>query len=90
MADYHAGTSTTELATRYGIGKGTVLKVLREAGVELRWPRMTEPEIREATRLYESGLSLADVGKRLGRGYSTVHKALRRHGVKMRDPHGRL
>jgi Helix-turn-helix domain len=36
VAEYADGTPTTLLAKRYGIGKGTVLRLIRESGVTLR------------------------------------------------------
>lgn len=90
VAEYEAGTPSTHLTAMFGLAKGSVLKVLREAGVERRLPRMSQAEIHKARRLYESGLSLVEVSKRLGRpGHSTVYQALKRAGVRMRDSHGR-
>jgi len=37
-ADYRIGVPTTALARRYGLGKGTVLRLLRECGVVMRRP----------------------------------------------------
>lgn len=88
-AEYEVGTSSPELARQYGLGKGSVLKLLHEADVRLRLPRMSEVELQEARRLYEGGLSLVEVGKRLDRDHSTIYKALKRRGVRMRDNHGR-
>jgi len=34
--DYQAGVPTTELTISYGIGKGTVLRLFRSHGVQLR------------------------------------------------------
>ena len=36
IADYQAGSSTRELASRYGIAKTTVINVLRRRGILLR------------------------------------------------------
>jgi hypothetical protein len=33
VAEYASGTSTTRLAKSYGIGKGTILRLLRENSV---------------------------------------------------------
>ena len=90
VAEYEAGTPTTQLTRMFSLGKGSILKILREAGVELRLPRMSAAELELARQLYESGLSLVDVSKQLGRpGHSTVYQALKRSGVRMRDSHGR-
>ncbi|MBF6177715.1 helix-turn-helix domain-containing protein [Nocardia otitidiscaviarum] len=80
---------TTKLVLEYRIGKGTVLKLLRDAGVAIRNQGLSDEQVGDATRLYESGLSLARIGERFGVDASTVHKALVRRGVPMRDTHGR-
>ena len=36
MTEYVRGASSTRLATRYGVGKGTLLRLLREHGVVVR------------------------------------------------------
>jgi hypothetical protein len=36
VSEYAGGMSTTWLATRYGIGKGTLLRLIREGGVAIR------------------------------------------------------
>ncbi len=38
VADYPAGMSSVKLMETYGLGKGSVLKLLREAGVTIRRP----------------------------------------------------
>lgn len=90
MAEYEAGMPAAEIGALFALGKNSVLKVLREAGIEIRLPRMTEAEVGRAIALYQGGLSLVEVGRRLDRGHSTVYKALRRRGIAMRDSHGRV
>ena len=36
VAEYQCGTSSTRLTAQYGIGKGTVLRLLRQHGLTLR------------------------------------------------------
>src|SRR6185437_15341008 len=36
VADYEAGSPSTQLMTTYGLGKGTVLRLLRKHGAKLR------------------------------------------------------
>ena len=38
VADYEDGQPTTTLMRTYAIGKGTVLQLLRDAGVQIRKP----------------------------------------------------
>lgn len=87
VAEYEAGASAAVIGEMFSLSKRSVIKILREAGIAIRLPRMSEAEVREATRLYAGGLSLVDVEKRLGRDHSTIYKALRRVGVRMRDSH---
>ncbi|MFC9692288.1 helix-turn-helix domain-containing protein [Kribbella sp. NPDC056951] len=89
VAEYEAGGSSASIGALFSLSKRSVIKILREAGVKVRYPRMTEAELRRAIALYNSGSSLLEVGNRLGRDHSTIHKALKRHGVRMRDSHGR-
>jgi hypothetical protein len=88
VAEYEAGGSSASIGALFSLSKRSVIKILREAGVKVRYPRMTEAELRRAITLYSSGSSLHEVGNR-GRDHSTIHKALKRHGVRMRDSHGR-
>ncbi|TDD20773.1 helix-turn-helix domain-containing protein [Kribbella turkmenica] len=89
VAEYEAGGSSESIGALFRLSKRSVIKILREAGIKVRYPRMTEAEIRRATMLYNDGASLVEVGNRLGRDHTTIHKALKRHGVRMRDSHGR-
>lgn len=89
VAKYEAGVPSTQLVREYGMGKGTVLKLLRDAGVAIRNQGLRDKQVGEAAQLYESGLSLARIGERFGVDGSTVHKVLLGRGVSMRDTHGR-
>ncbi len=73
----------------YNLGKGTVLRLLREHDVQLRRQRMTPAEVEQAAQLYGQGLSIAAVGAKLGYGEGTIWRALKHAGVPRRDPHGR-
>jgi transposase-like protein len=87
--DYQAGVPSTQLAKRYGVSKGAVLRLLREQGIPVRRQSMTAIDIEQAIQLYRSGSSLAAVGAKLGYDHGTIHRALRQAGVAMRDSHGR-
>ncbi len=89
ITDYQAGTPSTQLMLTYRLGKGTVLRLLREHGVQLRNQRMTPAEVEQAIQLYGQGLSLATVGQQLGYDHGTIWQALKRAGVPRRDTHGR-
>ncbi|MFD3399831.1 helix-turn-helix domain-containing protein [Kribbella sp. NPDC058693] len=89
VAEYEAGASSAAIGSLFSLSKKSVVKVLREAGIKVRYPRMTESELRRATMLYNDGCSLVEVGKRLGRDHSTIYKSLKRAGMRLRDTHGR-
>jgi hypothetical protein len=56
LADYQAGRSGRELAERYGLARSTVIGLLRQHGVAVRYPRVTPDEAAEMVRLYRSGV----------------------------------
>lgn len=89
VSDYQTGMATTQLTRKHRIGKGTVLRILEEAGVQRRRQGVDTAGEDTAIRLYESGLSLAKVGELLGVTAETVRTVLRRRGVARRDPQGR-
>ena len=89
IADYLAGTPTTELMQTYGLGKGAVLRLLAAHGVGMRRHSLSPTEVEEVIRLYGQGWSLARIGERIGRHHSVVLRALSRAGVPRRDSHGR-
>lgn len=87
IEDYEAGIPSTRLMVTYYLGKGTVLRLLREHGVQLRNQPMTPTEIEQAVQLYSQGLSLA--GQQLGFDHTVIRNALEKAGVPRRDNHGR-
>lgn len=89
VADYEAGTPTTQLTGKYGLSKASVLRLLHEAGTEMRRQPFTEQELDEAVRLYASGLSTAAIGAQLEAHPSKVWRALRDQGVALRPPRNR-
>jgi hypothetical protein len=58
VQDYEAGVPTTQLTKKYDIGKGTVLKLLRDHDVRVRRQGLSPAEIAEAIDLYTAGWSL--------------------------------
>jgi DNA invertase Pin-like site-specific DNA recombinase len=89
VARYEAGEPSTALATLFGISKGSVLRLLRDADVPIRKQRLSDDQITEAARLYASGLSLGKIGQMFGVDSTTVWRRLLGRGVTMRDSHGR-
>lgn len=88
IAAYEAGSPTTELMITYNLGKGTVLRLLRDHGVQLRNQSLTADQVGEAIRLYLHGWSLAKVGRQFGRDHTVIRDALERAGIPRRDSHG--
>ena len=86
---YEAGEPSTALMAAFGLSKGSVLKVLREAGAVMRNQGLNDGQIEEAQQLYEIGWSLARVGEKFGVDHGTVWRQLVKRGVQMRDTHGR-
>jgi transposase len=66
VAAYRAGTSSPELAERYGLSETGLIKVLRQAGATIRRQPMTEVEIKQAVKLRNEGQSYDEIGRRLG------------------------
>ena len=64
----------------HSLSKSAVLKILADAGVQMRMCPMTPAQIETARLLYESGLSLSKVAQ------TTVQRTLWRHGVTLRAP----
>ncbi len=89
VADYETGVPTTELVSRYGIAKGSVIRLLHDRGVIMRLQSPTAEQIEQAIKLYATGLSLAAVGERLGFTAHTIRRVLLGSGVQTRDSHGR-
>lgn len=90
VADYEAGMSTTQLTGEYGLRKASVLRLLHEAGTDMRRRQpFSERQVDEAARLYASGLSVAAIGLRLEAHPSTVWRTLKARGVTLRPPRNR-
>ena len=81
---YLGGDSANVLARELAAHRTTAVKVLRDAGVEVRYRILTDDDIDEARRLYESGLSLAAIGEHFGVAARTVLNVFRKAGVATR------
>ncbi len=90
VAKYEAGESANQLMSEFGLGKGSVLAILRDGGASIRQRRcLTDAEVDEIVALYEGGQSLACIGDRFGVVADTVGAALERRGIARRDTQGR-
>jgi hypothetical protein len=81
-----AGESAAALAISYGLGKGTVLDILRKHGVRMRGHGLAEDQLQEAAQLYLSGWSLKRVGAHFVCSADTIRVTLNRAGVPLRAP----
>jgi site-specific DNA recombinase len=84
VSGYQSGLTVAELQTRFGLGKGSVLSVLHEAGVEIRRKPLDQGQLAAVIERYESGLSIREVATKLGIPKTTVQDALARSSVVMR------
>jgi DNA-directed RNA polymerase specialized sigma24 family protein len=89
VSAYLTSVPTTQLVQEFNLGKGTVLRILRDAGVTMRRQGLPDDQLLEAAALYESGVSLAKIAERYGVSTKNVHTRPRAAGVGMRDSHGR-
>ena len=76
--------STTQLRQRYELSQGSVIKILREHGVEMRGQGLADRDAPTAAELYRSGATLAQPGERFGVSPNAVRRALVSAGVAMR------
>jgi hypothetical protein len=83
-AEYEVGASTVELQEKFGLGKGSVLRLLHEAGVKVRRQPVDDERLEEIRRLYQSGLTIREVAAALAMPKTTVQDALARAGQPMR------
>jgi DNA-binding transcriptional regulator LsrR (DeoR family) len=81
LADYKAGRTGRELAERYGLARSTVIGLLRQYGVAVRYPRVTPDEATEMVRLYQSGVRQVDIAARFGRDPGNIWHVLKRAGA---------
>lgn len=88
VGDYEAGEPTTALMIKYGLGKGSVLGLLRAAGVEMRAQGQKNIDLPEAFARYQSGWSLAKLAIAYDCSAETVRQALKAAGVVLRPRNG--
>jgi hypothetical protein len=84
VADYEAGMTGTFLQVKYKLSKGSVLRVLHEAGTEVRRQPVGEAQVSAIIELYKSGLSIRQTAVTAGIPKTTVLNILARSGVAMR------
>jgi len=85
---YRAGAPTAELRQRYGLGQGSVLKLLREHEVTLRWQGLSDADKVAAIALYRDGATFAQLGVRFGVSPNVVRRVLLAAGLTPRPRGG--
>lgn len=86
VARYQAGIGTPELCCEYELSKYSVLKLLREEGVQMRRQPLTPSQRQNAVRLYEDGETIDAVAEKLNASYGRVREALLEAGVVLHPP----
>jgi DNA-directed RNA polymerase specialized sigma24 family protein len=84
VRDYQDGASLEELQRRYSLSRGSVQRLLREAGARRRRRSLTDAEIEVLVERYEAGLTLREIAAEQGMAKTTVQDALARTRVGMR------
>ena len=77
-------TGPSKLRQRYELSQGSVIKILREHGVEMHGQGLADGDAPTAAELYRSGATLAQPGERFGVSPNAVRRALVSAGVAMR------
>ena len=86
---YESGASSNQLCAQTGLAKGTILKLLRKGGAQMRRQGLSPDDVAETLHRFAAGQSLATIGRHFNVSAETVRTTLRKHGVTPRDPHGR-
>ena len=82
---YREGSSLAELQQRFGLSRGSVQRVLREAGVRRRRKSLTDTEVEILVERYEAGLTIREIATEQGLAKTTVQDALARADATMRS-----
>lgn len=86
--EYVDGATSTGLCRTYQLSKSAVLKILKDAGVDMRMRPLTGEQIQAGRALYESGLSLSRAASQMGVPQDTLRRALLAAGVPLRPSGG--
>jgi uncharacterized protein (DUF433 family) len=81
VRDYQAGASLTELQRTYSLGRSSVQKLLRYAGIRRRRKSLTDAEIVVLAKKYEAGFTIREIATELGLPRTTVQDALKKSNV---------
>lgn len=84
VGDYENGLSSTQLQRKYKLSKGSVLKLLQAAGVEMRRRGLSDEQVAMLIERYRAGLTIREVAAEQRLAKTTVQVALAWAGVNMR------
>jgi uncharacterized protein (DUF433 family) len=84
VRDYRDGASLAKLQRKYVLGRNSVQRLLREAGVRRHRESLTEEEIAVLVKCYKSGLTIREIATEQGLAKTTVQDALTYSGIAMR------
>ena len=71
---------------RYNLSKGSVLKILHEAGVVREQRHPSREQVDEMIKLYQQGWPLVKIGEHFGFNHGSVWLWLKERGLVMRNP----
>jgi uncharacterized protein (DUF433 family) len=81
---YQTGASLAELQQQFDLGRGSVQRLLREAGARRRRKSLTDAKMTLLVERYEAGLTIREIAAEQQLPKTTVQDALVRAGVTMR------
>ena len=87
--DYASGLNLSELQAKYDLSKGSVRRLLGEAGVPMRRQSLPVEQVHELAKLYQDGLTMREIAAQTGVPKTTIQNVLQSAGVVMRPAHRR-
>ena len=85
---YRAGATTPGLCKTYGLSKPSMLRLLREEGVELRRRPLADEQVAIAVEMYAFDQPIAAIATHLHTGYNNVRQRLIKAGTQLRPRGG--
>lgn len=80
---------TPALCAEFGLSRASVLRLLREHGVELRRRPLSDGQVAVAAEMYASGLPIATIAARLHTSYNNIRQRLIKAGIQLRPRGGK-
>lgn len=82
---YRAGERHQEIATRFGVHRSTVTRVLQAAGIGPAGPVLGERMVGEVEAFYAAGYSVVVTARHFGVSRNTLLAFMDRHGLTRRE-----